>query len=312
MRNATHRFAAAMSAAGIAPPDTIVADGKLHRFSTNGKRGDTAGWYYLDLSHRAHGAFGCWRSGQRGQWSQTVGQHRPHYLTAEYRRLRAQEKRLREEQVRLQWAKNASRNLALMAEAGPAQHAVRDYLASRGLSNWSIPPCIREHPGLSYWEPDDQGVMQYLGKFSAMLAPVVRDGALVAVHRTYLDRGGKANVPTPRKLTPPSGPLAGAFIPLAEPRDGVIGVAEGIETAAAASLGAGLPVVAAYCAQSLANYEWPEVIDRLVIFGDNDEAGAHAVHTLARRATQKNVANKILIPSVPGSDWADVWKEAQK
>jgi hypothetical protein len=36
-----------------------------------------------------------------------------------------------------------------------------------------------------------------------------------------------------------------------------LGIAEGIETAAAASLGSGLPVVAAYCANALAGFAFP-------------------------------------------------------
>lgn len=31
--------------AGLTPPASIIADGKLHRFASNGDRADDAGWY---------------------------------------------------------------------------------------------------------------------------------------------------------------------------------------------------------------------------------------------------------------------------
>ena len=43
--NHEQAFQSAIAAAGLTPPDTIIADGKIHRFTTNGKRGDDAGRY---------------------------------------------------------------------------------------------------------------------------------------------------------------------------------------------------------------------------------------------------------------------------
>lgn len=68
MSDPTEQFRAAILAAGLTPPDEIVADGKLHRFSTNGKRGDDSGWYMLHLDGIPAGAFGCWRSGLKSNW----------------------------------------------------------------------------------------------------------------------------------------------------------------------------------------------------------------------------------------------------
>jgi len=62
------QFRAAILAAGLTPPDKIVADGKLHRFSTNGKLRDDSGWYMLHLDGIPAGAFGCWRSGLKSNW----------------------------------------------------------------------------------------------------------------------------------------------------------------------------------------------------------------------------------------------------
>ena len=58
-----------MIKAGFNPPSEINADGKFHRFSTNGKPSDDAGWYVLNQYPIAVGSFGCWRSGLTGSWS---------------------------------------------------------------------------------------------------------------------------------------------------------------------------------------------------------------------------------------------------
>lgn len=41
--NPVGQFRDAIQAAGLTPPDDIEADGKLRRFSSNGKRGDDSG-----------------------------------------------------------------------------------------------------------------------------------------------------------------------------------------------------------------------------------------------------------------------------
>jgi putative DNA primase/helicase len=55
------QFRDAIQAAGLTPPEVIDADGKLHRFASNGKRGDTAGWYVLHDDGILAGSFGDWR-----------------------------------------------------------------------------------------------------------------------------------------------------------------------------------------------------------------------------------------------------------
>ena len=61
-------FRLAIEAAGLTPPVTINADGSLHRFSTNGNRGDDSGWYCLHLDGIPAGSFGGWREGLQSNW----------------------------------------------------------------------------------------------------------------------------------------------------------------------------------------------------------------------------------------------------
>lgn len=69
MHSPIEQFSTAMQAAGLPPPDSIEADGGLHRFSTSGKRGDDSGWYVLHPDGVAAGVFGCWRNGFSQTWS---------------------------------------------------------------------------------------------------------------------------------------------------------------------------------------------------------------------------------------------------
>ena len=46
------QFREAIAGAGLAPPEVIHDDGQLHRFATNGKRSDAAGWGLM--SNAAH------------------------------------------------------------------------------------------------------------------------------------------------------------------------------------------------------------------------------------------------------------------
>jgi putative DNA primase/helicase len=61
-------FKDAIRAEGITPPAHIEADGKPHRFSTNGKAKDRAGYYTLHLDGVAAGGFGCFRLGIKQTW----------------------------------------------------------------------------------------------------------------------------------------------------------------------------------------------------------------------------------------------------
>jgi putative DNA primase/helicase len=69
MRDFTHRFSQFIAEVGIDPPVEIIPDGRLHRFPTNGKASDMAGWYVLHGGEVPAGVFGCWRSGFQSTWS---------------------------------------------------------------------------------------------------------------------------------------------------------------------------------------------------------------------------------------------------
>ncbi len=94
MNDVIEQFRQAIGSAGLPPPDTINADGAIHRFSTNGKRSDDSGWYVLHLDGVPAGSFGCWRNVPTVNWCGKVQsdmtqsereahQHRVHAMKAQ-------------------------------------------------------------------------------------------------------------------------------------------------------------------------------------------------------------------------------------
>jgi len=305
MRDPTNDFAAVILAAlGHAPE--VIEPGRMVRFATSGKRRDTPGWCKLFDDTRG-GVFGCFRQGISKTWSATDARLMTPAERATFAREVAAATRERERQQRAEWAVNAKRIASLWARCVPVTGGdpAHRYLCRRlKLDTLAVPACLRVHPALDYWHDGKK-----LGKFAAMVAPLTApDSRTVALHRTYLtDDGQKADVPTVKKLTGTAGPLAGASIRLASPRGGVLGIAEGLETALAAWLASGVPTVAAYCAGALAGYVWPAGVKRLVIFADADEAGRKAANNLRVRALRAWVSVNVMAPTDDSADWADVW-----
>lgn len=173
------------------------------------------------------------------------------------------------------------------------------YLEGRGLE---VPSVLDWHKSLPYYDDGKEA-----GRYPAMLAPVMHKGQFLTYHATYLDAGGKAPVNPNRKLLPGKS-NRGAAVPLYEPKDGVIGVAEGIETAIAAKLLFGVPAWAALNTAMLKNFEPPADVEAVIIYGDNDanHAGQAAAHALAHRLIGQGFDATVTFPEQVGHDWADV------
>jgi len=313
MFDAIAAFRDAISAAGFQPP-SVIELGKIHRFPTRERRGDTAGWCRLFPDLRA-GVFGDWRTGVMEVWR--AGGDRP--MTRIERvaldiELIISREAARAEQRRV-WSAQAVKLARMWDEAALVTPVdpVGLYLARRCLDVSSIGAALRLAPKMPYYNTDAMtGEIARIGEHSVMLAQVVGvQGQVVALHRTYLSADGwKAAVPAPKKLTRAAGRLMGGAIRLHRlGADGVLGVAEGIETAAAATLGSGVPTWAAVSANGMASFEWPPGVRRIVVFADNDASGAgqKAAEQLALRARTARLSVEVLLPTDVGTDWADVW-----
>lgn len=100
--NHISEFRDAIAATGLVAPDDIIDDGKIHRFSSSGRKGDTAGWYILHSDGIPAGRFGCNRDTDIDvKWSQKQTTPLTDAERAEYRAKMQAAAKLREaEQIR--------------------------------------------------------------------------------------------------------------------------------------------------------------------------------------------------------------------
>jgi len=187
---------------------------------------------------------------------------------------------------------------------------VTQYLRSRGISLDSWPTMLRAHPRMRYSEDTDAGG-KAVSHHPAMVALFVSpDTKTRSYHATYLTAGGsKANVEKVKRYAPGPIPVGGAvrLAPSAE----TMGIAEGIETALAASIIHGIPVWAACDAGGLMKWQPPETARAVIVFADNDEhfRGQAAAFALANRLksnTRLGLTVEVRIPELVNTDWCDM------
>ncbi|MBK1620696.1 hypothetical protein CKO42_20130 [Lamprobacter modestohalophilus] len=207
-----------------------------------------------------------------------------------------------------------------LAADHPDAGALQRYLAGRGLEGADFgPDALRLHPALPYWHRDAQRRPVLRGHFPAMLALVrAPSGAPISLHRTYLQTHGqgKAPVAAPRKLLPAIAgrSLRGSAVRLM-PAGESLGIAEGLETALAASALSAMPVWACLSATLLARFVPPKGVRHLTLWVDKDRSGAgeRAAAALRDRLTPQ-LAVTLRIPADPipadmtSLDWADLWQ----
>lgn len=103
----------------------------------------------------------------------------------------------------------------------------------------------------------------------------------------------------------------GCAIRLQPPQNGVLGIAEGIETALSASSLFGVPTWSVISTTGMMNWIPPEDVHTVVVYADNDEnfAGQAAAYGIANKlATVHKKKVEVRIPPVAGWDWNDVLK----
>lgn len=174
---------------------------------------------------------------------------------------------------------------------------------NRRLGLEHVPVQLRSHPGLRYIDEDGYES----GRFPAMVAKIqYPDGIGASIHRTYLTEDGqKAPVPQPKKIMA-GRPLNTGAVRLGETGP-TLGIAEGIETALAATIRFNVPVWAATNATLLEAWMPPTGIERVLIAADNDASytGQAAAYKLACRLAQQGFPVDVQIPEQVGRDWAD-------
>jgi hypothetical protein len=189
---------------------------------------------------------------------------------------------------------------------------VRNYLKSRGLEVLiaALPGyTVRAHPALTYW---DSAARREVGQFPAMLCILTGpDGKPRAVHATYLRHDGYAKAPvgSPKKIlrVPTRGATIGGAVRLFDPRDGALGVCEGIENALSLVLLHKVPCWSSYCADNLAQVRLP-ALQRLHIGVDVDDSGTgeRVARALADRAKREQPHLDVRLVVPPGEGPRDL------
>lgn len=163
----------------------------------------------------------------------------------------------------------------------------------------TVPADLRFHPALSHSDggrhPAMVGMMRY------------PDGKSTSLHRTYLTEAGEKAAVSEAKKFMAGHPLQTAAIRLSDVR-ACIGIAEGVETALAASMRFQAPVWAAANAVLLEAWVPPAGVEQILIAGDNDASytGQEAAYSLARRLRKEGYTVRVEIPAEAGKDWADL------
>ena len=299
--DAIDQFRDAIMAAGIHPPKEIIADGRLRRFSSTGKRGDDAGWYVFYSDGVPAGAFGDWRSGLSETWRADVGRKlTPEEEEAHRRRIEAA--RCQAEEERRRRAEHAARLAATVWSAARPARPDHPYLVRKRVSPTAT---LRELPidtlaDLIGYTPQAKGAPL---RGRVLIAPVRVNGALATLE--LIDEAG-------RKSALAGGIKKGGFwaaAPLSKSSRVVI--AEGVATALSIAEALGEPVAAALSVGNLAaageaiRTARPTV--EIVIAADLDKATGLA-HPEAIKAAEALGCALVAPPRdlLPGTDFNDL------
>lgn len=272
MSDPIEHFRLAIAAAGLTPPDDVKADGKIHRFSTNGRRGDDSGWYCLHLDGVAAGAFGCWRTGLQSTWcakSDTV-------MTQAERQAHA-------ERIKAMKAQRDADKAQAQAKASKTAAAL-----------WAQGEAASTHPYLTTKGVEACGV-KVLG--GALLIPM-RDAAGKLHGLQTIDCQGDKRFHT-------GGRVKGCYHSIGKRSgsDGRLIVCEGYATGASISAATGAAVAVAFNAGNLQavamdlRAKYPAM--RLVIAADDDHLTAGNPGLTKANAAAKAVGGLVAVPQFP-------------
>lgn len=263
------QFGSAIEAAGLIRPAVIFGDGKLHRFSPTGKRGDLAGWYVLHLDDVPAGCFGDWRTGYQENWcAKEEGELTPAERQVQRERIRATQEMREVEQCR-RYGEAASGASALWNAADPVTD--HPYLARKG-----VQPHGTRSDGYS------------------LLIPM-RDtaGELHSLQRI---------MPDGDKRFMPYGRTRGCYFSIGKP-DGVVYVAEGFATGASVHEATGHAVAVGFTTVNLLpvalalRAKYPAL--RIVIAADDDHLALRNSGRTAAAKAALAVGGMVAVPLFP-------------
>lgn len=235
------QFREAILAAGLVPPESIEADGMLHRFASSGKRGDDSGWYVLHGDGIPAGSFGDWRTGLSQNWRAEID-----------RALTPAEQAAHRERIETMW-----RNREL------EQERMRAESATKAAAIWANAAPCSEHHYLTRKGIQANGARIYK---ESLVIPLRAEGALHSLQ--FISADGEK-----RFLT--GGKVAGCYCSIGNPAGALaLCIAEGFATGATIHQITGLPVAVAFNAGNLEavalsmRAKFPDLA--IIVCGDDD------------------------------------------
>ncbi len=270
MEHYTDEFRNAIAAAGLPPPAEIIADGKIHRFSTNRKVSDDAGWYALHDDSVPSGVFGDWRTDFEQTWCAKAPDGSGRNRSAEHRQIIEASRRQR-----------------------AAEHAARRDAARQSAAKiWSnAVPATDVHPYLQAKQVRSYGLREADGN---LIVPVT-DGTMVHSLQTISPDGEKGFLE--------GGRVKGGYYMIGAPRT-VLCIAEGYATAASVHEGTGYAVAVAFNAGNLVpvvqevRRRFPGL--KLVVCADDDASTTGNPGLTKARLASATVQGHLAVPSFVG------------
>lgn len=240
------QFRKAIADSGLTPPDHLVADGTLYRFSETGETWKKNAWYVF-FPDGLGGVYGCWSKDINDHWRANIGRTWTDAEEANHRAKVVEAKRLRDaEKQRMQLA--AKERAAKDWEAAAPADPTNEYLQRKGIQ----PHGVRQVEG-------------YNGKMD-LLVPMYANGELWSTQTIY-NWGGKGFAT--------DGRVSGCYYLIGEVEGAeVVCIAEGFATAATVHEATGYPT---YCAFNAGNL--PKVAQavrvmhpdaKIIVCGDDD------------------------------------------
>lgn len=210
--------------------------------------------------------------------------------------------------------------LAIMRNAEDGGGQLTKYFEGRGLSNVPGNAMLLSGSMTQYLAGKElwcggPAIKLAHGGFPAMVMPVSGQKGLQGAHVTYLTKDLKSKLTAQTAQRQMFGAMKGGYVQLGTPNSKKpLLVAEGIETALAASEITGMPAIAALSTTNMPSVLLPDC-SGIIIAADNDNAGLEAAEKAARiwSATGRNV--RIAVPDLPGGsskyDWNDALCDAR-
>jgi putative DNA primase/helicase len=263
----------AMAQAGLRYAGPLQADGKLHRFKSEGDKARNS-WYVLHAGPPAAGAFGCWRRGFKETWHDGKAELSQAQWDTVRRQLR--EAAAARERTEAELQAKARRMAGWIARRAKPADPAHVYLTAKAVA------------------PAGQ-LLEYRG---ALVLPL-RDATGTLHSLQFIGPDG-----TKRFLT--GGRISGCYFTVADKPDGPLVICEGFATGASIAEATGCAVVAAMnCGNLLAvarelRAKWPQ--REIIVAADDDRNVKDNPGLTKATEAARTIGGKLAVPQFKDID----------